>query len=73
MEGLYVRSRQENDKAFRRWKKSKVREAREAQRVHWEQVQVNFNFAVFKQTKNFSRFQNLNFAKFDKIKNTQRY
>ena len=41
MEGLYVRSRQENDKAFRKWLKAKNRQAREDEIRHWEQVQVN--------------------------------
>lgn len=40
MEGLYVRSRQENDKAFRKWKKKKVIEAQNEQQQHWQQVQV---------------------------------
>ena len=40
MEGLYVRSRQENDKAFKKWKKKKAQEMQEAQIRHWEQVQV---------------------------------
>ena len=42
MEGLYVRSRQENDKAFRKWLKLKNRQAREDEIRHWEQVQVDF-------------------------------
>lgn len=41
MEGLYVRSRQENDKAFRKWKKKKVIEAQNEQQQHWQQVQIS--------------------------------
>jgi len=41
MEGLYVRSRQENDKAFKKWKKKKAQEMQEAQIRHWEQVQIS--------------------------------
>ena len=42
MEGLYVRSRQENNKAFRKWVKKKEKEERIQQEIHYRQVQVNF-------------------------------
>ncbi|CAG5095021.1 Oidioi.mRNA.OKI2018_I69.XSR.g13993.t1.cds [Oikopleura dioica] len=40
MEGLYVRSRQENDKAFRKWVKKKEKEERIQQEIHYRQVQI---------------------------------
>lgn len=40
MEGLYVRSRQENDKAFRKWVKKKEKEERIQQEIHYRQVQA---------------------------------
>ena len=40
MEGLYVRSRQENDKAFRQWLREKRRQADEERELQWRQVQV---------------------------------
>ncbi len=40
MEGLYVRSRQENNKAFRKWVKKKEKEERIQQEIHYRQVQV---------------------------------
>jgi hypothetical protein len=42
MEGLYVRSRQENDKAFRKWKKKKAKEAEKEEEERWYQVQVTY-------------------------------
>lgn len=41
MEGLYVRSRQENDKAFRKWKKKKAKEAEKEEEERWYQVQMS--------------------------------
>jgi len=40
MEGLYVRSRQENNKAFRKWVKKKEKEERIQQEIHYRQVQA---------------------------------
>ena len=40
MEGLYVRSRQENDKAFRQWLREKRRQADEEREEQWRQVQA---------------------------------
>ena len=38
MEGLYVRSRQENDKAFRSWLREKRRQAEYEREEQWHQV-----------------------------------
>ena len=40
MEGLYVRSRQENDKAFRQWLREKRQQAEVEREMQWRQVQV---------------------------------
>ena len=40
MEGLYVRSRQENDKAFRQWLREKRQQADAEREMQWRQVQV---------------------------------
>lgn len=40
MEGLYVRSRQENDKAFRQWLREKRQQAEAEREMQWRQVQV---------------------------------
>ena len=41
MEGLYVRSRQENDKAFRSWLREKRRQAEYEREEQWHQVKVS--------------------------------
>ena len=40
MEGFYVRSRQENDKAFRQWLREKRQQAEVEREMQWRQVQV---------------------------------
>ena len=47
MEGLYVRSRQENDKAFRQWLREKRRQADEEREFQWRQVQVKTKINSF--------------------------
>ena len=44
MEGLYVRSRQENDKAFRSWLREKRRQAEYEREEQWHQVKVSSIF-----------------------------
>ena len=44
MEGLYVRSRQENDKAFRSWLREKRRQAEYEREEQWHQVKVSLFF-----------------------------
>ena len=47
MEGLYVRSRQENDKAFRSWLREKRRQAEFEREQQWHQVKVSLKSLIF--------------------------